>query len=131
MLTRTKVLSLTIAVLLVLTLAPDAPFGYAVGEPLGRLKTAPVKPQGRPTTAARTRTGRIETDTFDSATNDPPNPAHPLFSAGAQTSGGLLIAVPQERLEALLAERGVAEAAHIGEFTVPGPGRIAIRRGRD
>jgi len=72
MLARTKVFSLTIAALLILTLAPGAPFGYAQGR------------QGRPTTAARTRTGRIETDTFGSATNDPPNPAHPLFS----TAGG-------------------------------------------
>ena len=57
-----------------------------------------------------------------------------LVLADAQTSGGLLIAVPQEQLEALLAalaERGVVGAAHIGEFTVPGPGRIAVRRGRD
>jgi selenide,water dikinase len=57
-----------------------------------------------------------------------------LVLADAQTSGGLLIAVPQERLEALLAalaERGVAEAAHIGEFTTPGPGRIAVRQGRN
>jgi len=54
-----------------------------------------------------------------------------LVLADAQTSGGLLIAVPPERLEALLAalaERGVAEAAHIGEFTTPGPGRIAVRQ---
>jgi len=57
-----------------------------------------------------------------------------LVLADAQTSGGLLIAVPSERLEALLAalaERGVAEAAHVGEFTTPGPGRIAVRQGRD
>ena len=54
-----------------------------------------------------------------------------LILADAQTSGGLLIAVSQERLEALLAalaERGVAGAAHIGAFTVPGSGRIAVRR---
>ena len=45
--------------------APGAPFGYV---------------QGRPITAApRTRTSRIEADSFDGATNDPPNPAHPLF----------------------------------------------------
>jgi len=57
-----------------------------------------------------------------------------LILADAQTSGGLLIAVPPERLEALLealAERGVVEAAHIGEFIVPGSGRIAVRRRRD
>ena len=57
-----------------------------------------------------------------------------LVLADAQTSGGLLIAVPAKRLEALLAalaERGVVGAAHIGEFTVPGPGRIAVRQGGD
>jgi len=57
-----------------------------------------------------------------------------LVLADAQTSGGLLIAVPPERLDALLAalaERGVAGAAHIGEFATPGPGCIAVRRGRD
>jgi len=57
-----------------------------------------------------------------------------LVLADAQTSGGLLIAVPSERLEALLvalAERGVAGAAHIGEFTVLGSGRIAVRRRRN
>jgi len=56
-----------------------------------------------------------------------------LILADAQTSGGLLIAVPQERLDALLAalaERGVVEAAHIGAFTTPGPGRIAVRQGQ-
>ena len=77
MLTRTKVFSLTIAALLVLTLASGAPFGHAS---LGYARDR----QGEPTTAARTRIGRIETDTFDSATNDPPNPAHPPFS----TAGG-------------------------------------------
>ncbi len=52
--------------------------------------------------------------------------------ADAQTSGGLLIAVPQERLDALLAvlaARGVVEAAHIGAFTTPGSGRITVRQG--
>jgi len=56
-----------------------------------------------------------------------------LILADAQTSGGLLIAVGRERLDALLAalaERGVVEAAHIGAFTTPGPGRIAVRQGR-
>ncbi len=57
-----------------------------------------------------------------------------LVLADAQTSGGLLIAVPPERLDTLLAalvERGVVEAVHIGAFTMPGLGRIAVRRGRD
>ena len=56
-----------------------------------------------------------------------------LILADAQTSGGLLIAVGRERLDTLLAalaERGVVEAAHIGAFTTPGPGRIAVRQGR-
>jgi len=56
-----------------------------------------------------------------------------LILADAQTSGGLLIAVPEERLDTLLAalaERGV-EAAHIGAFTKPGHGRISVRQGRD
>jgi len=44
MLTRAKVFSLTMAVLLVLTLVPGAPTGYAVGEPVG--------PQGRLTTTS-------------------------------------------------------------------------------
>ena len=77
MLNHTKVFSLTVAALLILTLAPGAPFGHAS---LGYARDR----QGEPTTAARTRIGRIETDTFDSATNDPPNPAHPPFS----TAGG-------------------------------------------
>lgn len=53
-----------------------------------------------------------------------------LLLADAQTSGGLLIAVPSERLEALLEaleERGVDPVAHIGQFTQPGPGRITVR----
>ncbi|MFH1636371.1 MAG: selenide, water dikinase SelD [Chloroflexota bacterium] len=57
-----------------------------------------------------------------------------LILADAQTSGGLLIAVPSEKLEALLvalAERGVADAAHIGEFTNPGSGRIAVCSGEE
>ncbi len=57
-----------------------------------------------------------------------------LVLADAQTSGGLLIAVGQERLGALLAalaERGVVRAAHIGEFTTAGAGRIAVRATQD
>ncbi len=48
-----------------------------------------------------------------------------LLLADAQTSGGLLIAVPPERTEALLAAlraRGVTEARRIGRFTAPGEG---------
>ena len=59
MLTRTKILGLTIATLLVLTLVPGAP-----------ITAAPP----------RTRISGIQTDSFESRTNDPLNPAHPLFS---------------------------------------------------
>ena len=60
------------------------------------------------------------------------SPAQKLLLADAQTSGGLLIAVPPERLEALLKaleERGVDPVAHIGQFTQSGPGRITVRSG--
>ncbi|HYN41918.1 MAG TPA: selenide, water dikinase SelD [Thermoanaerobaculia bacterium] len=49
--------------------------------------------------------------------------------ADAQTSGGLLISVPADRCDALLAtlrEKGVVEARRIGRFTGPGPGRIRV-----
>ncbi len=74
MLARTKAFSLTMAALLVLTLVPGAPFGYA-------LRQAQASAQGRPTTAAppRTRISRIQTDYFDQS-NDPLNPANPPFS---------------------------------------------------
>jgi selenide,water dikinase len=52
-----------------------------------------------------------------------------LILADAQTSGGLLIAVPAERVDALrasLGRRGI-DGAHIGEITGPGDGRIAVR----
>ena len=52
-----------------------------------------------------------------------------LLLADAQTSGGLLIAVPEGRLAALLAglhDRGVTPARRIGRFTTPGPGRIRV-----
>lgn len=47
----------------------------------------------------------------------------------AQTSGGLLMAVPPERLETLktaLHQRGVNPVAHIGEITREGDGRIDV-----
>lgn len=47
----------------------------------------------------------------------------------AQTSGGLLIAIPKAQAEALLDalhEAGVCQAAVIGRVTGPGPGRIAL-----
>ncbi|MBK8598133.1 MAG: selenide, water dikinase SelD [Holophagales bacterium] len=52
-----------------------------------------------------------------------------LLLADAQTSGGLLIAVPESRLASLLAalhDRGVASARRIGRFTTRGPGRIRV-----
>ena len=52
-----------------------------------------------------------------------------LILADAQTSGGLLIAVGQEKLEALLtglAARGVATKAVIGEVTAGEPGRMYV-----
>jgi cysteine desulfurase NifS/selenium donor protein len=52
-----------------------------------------------------------------------------LLLADAQTSGGLLIAVPPERTAALLAAlrvRGVAESRRIGRFAAAGRGRIHI-----
>ncbi|MDY6876756.1 MAG: selenide, water dikinase SelD [Chloroflexota bacterium] len=56
-----------------------------------------------------------------------------LILADAQTSGGLLIAVPQEWLDTLLAAlaaHDVIEAAHIGAFTTPGSGCITVRQGQ-
>jgi cysteine desulfurase NifS/selenium donor protein len=52
-----------------------------------------------------------------------------LLLADAQTSGGLLIAVPPERTAALLAAlraRGVAESRRIGRFTSKAGGRIRV-----
>lgn len=54
-----------------------------------------------------------------------------LLLADAQTSGGLLIAVPRDRLEALdaaLGRRGVPAIAHIGELLDGPPGRITVAR---
>lgn len=53
-----------------------------------------------------------------------------LVLADAQTSGGLLIAVAEEHVEALVADlhgRGVRWATRIGQFTAQRPGRIAVR----
>ncbi len=52
-----------------------------------------------------------------------------LILADAQTSGGLLMAVPRERLEMLraaLRQRGVDDA-HVGEITSEGNGQIAVK----
>jgi len=52
-----------------------------------------------------------------------------LLLADAQTSGGLLIALPGERCEALLEAlrgRGVPDARRIGRVTASGDGRIAV-----
>lgn len=56
--------------------------------------------------------------------------ARRILLADAQTSGGLLFAVPREHGEALLKalkEKGVAWAARIGKFTKPGKGRIFVK----
>lgn len=53
-----------------------------------------------------------------------------VLLADAQTSGGLLIAVPEERCELLLSalrEGGVEGAARIGRFNVTGPGTVRVR----
>jgi selenium donor protein len=52
-----------------------------------------------------------------------------LVLADAQTSGGLLISLPQEKTEDILRElhsRGVEHAAQIGVITESGPGRIKV-----
>jgi selenide,water dikinase len=52
-----------------------------------------------------------------------------LVLADAQTSGGLLISIPQEKTEDILRElhsRGVEHAAQIGVITESGPGRIKV-----
>ncbi len=55
-----------------------------------------------------------------------------IILCDAQTSGGLLIAIPSEYTDDLLRElhsNGVADAAYIGSFTEQGEGRIAVRKG--
>jgi cysteine desulfurase len=57
-----------------------------------------------------------------------------LLLADAQTSGGLLIAVPAEKLDLLLEAmkaRSVEAIAHVGQFTHPGPGKISVLRSQD
>lgn len=54
-----------------------------------------------------------------------------LLLADAQTSGGLLIALPQKHAQALLADlksAGIADAAHIGNFSRKGEGRIQVSK---
>jgi cysteine desulfurase NifS/selenium donor protein len=54
---------------------------------------------------------------------------HKLLLADAQTSGGLLIAVPSEKLGILmqaLEARNVEIISHVGQFTRPGPGKISV-----
>lgn len=56
---------------------------------------------------------------------------HKLLLADAQTSGGLLIAVPSEKLGILmqaLEARNVETISHVGQFTRPGPGKISVLR---
>jgi selenium donor protein len=53
-----------------------------------------------------------------------------VLLADAQTSGGLLVALPSERTETLLhalAGRGMEEACRIGRVLAPGKGRIRVR----
>ena len=53
-----------------------------------------------------------------------------LILCDAQTSGGLIIALPvnqKDELLAMLREKGVTESAHIGEFTEPGEGKILVK----
>lgn len=55
-----------------------------------------------------------------------------IILCDAQTSGGLLIAIPSEYTDKLLRElynKGVSDAAYIGSFTEKGAGRIAVRKG--
>ncbi len=52
-----------------------------------------------------------------------------LLLADAQTSGGLLIAVSEERCDTLLealGARGVGFARQVGRFTAPGPGHLRV-----
>jgi selenophosphate synthase len=52
-----------------------------------------------------------------------------VLLADAQTSGGLLVALPEERAELFLAalrSRGVVAARRIGRFTGAGTGRIRV-----
>ncbi len=52
-----------------------------------------------------------------------------LILADAQTSGGLLIALPSARKDEMLEalkEEGLNGAAHIGDFTTPGTGKISV-----
>jgi len=59
---------------------------------------------------------------------------HKLLLADAQTSGGLLIAVPMEKLDSLvqaLETRNVETIAHVGQFTRPGAGKISVLRPKE
>jgi selenide,water dikinase len=57
-----------------------------------------------------------------------------LMLADAQTSGGLLIAVPAERAESMIERMksaGVSDASVVGRIETDNPGRITVTRGRD
>ncbi len=59
---------------------------------------------------------------------------HKFLLADAQTSGGLLIAVPAEKLEPLiraLEARNLESISHVGQFTRPGPGKISVLRSKE
>ncbi len=67
------------------------------------------------------------TTTFDGAWSE----AEKLAVADAQTSGGLLVAVPPEKSDAFaaaLSARGLEHAARIGEVEAGEPGRITFTR---
>jgi selenide,water dikinase len=53
-----------------------------------------------------------------------------LILCDAQTSGGLIIVVPTDEKDKMLKalkEKGIVEAAHIGDFTRAGEGRIQVK----
>jgi selenide,water dikinase len=64
--------------------------------------------------------------TWDSSVSE----TYRLLACDAQTSGGLLAAIEQEKAESALkalSATGIDSAAVIGRFTQAGPGRIAVR----
>jgi len=68
----------------------------------------------------------LATTAFDAALDE----VERLILADAQTSGGLLLAVPEARLDTLLAalaERGTPAAAVVGVATAGAPGSLVVR----
>lgn len=61
------------------------------------------------------------------------SPTAKLILCDAQTSGGLLISIPSKYADDLLRklqDNGVPDAAHIGNFTRKGTGRIVVKKSR-